>query len=64
MDPTTIVIGSQSSARQAGSALPDAPVIERPIESRRARPKRAAATFLRRLADRIETGEVVGFRVS
>jgi hypothetical protein len=54
MDPTAIVIGSRSSSGHARSALPDAPVIQRPVESRPARPKRAAATVLRRFAARLD----------
>jgi hypothetical protein len=54
MDPTAIVVGSQSSSSHARSALPDAPVIKRAVESRPARPKRAAATVLRRFAARLD----------
>ena len=54
MDATHIVIGSRASASHARSALPHAPVIERRVESRPARPKRAAATVLRRFAARLD----------
>jgi hypothetical protein len=54
VDPTAIVIGSQSCASHARSALPGAPRVERPVESRPARPKRAAATALRRFAARLD----------
>jgi hypothetical protein len=55
MDPTAIVVGSQSCSSRARSALPDAPVVEKREEVRRpARPKRAAAGFLRRFAARLD----------
>jgi hypothetical protein len=54
MDATAIVIGSQSRSSHARSALPGAPVIQPPVESRPARPKRAAATVLRRFAARLD----------
>jgi hypothetical protein len=54
MDATLIVIGSRANASHARSALPHAPVIERQLESRPARPKRAAATVLRRFAARLD----------
>jgi hypothetical protein len=54
VDATHIVIGSQSSSSHARSALPHAPVIQRQVESRPARPKRAAATVLRRFAARLD----------
>jgi hypothetical protein len=54
VDATHIVIGSQVNASRARSALPHAPVIERQVESRPARPKRAAATVLRRFAARLD----------
>jgi hypothetical protein len=54
VDPTAIVIASQSSSSHARSALPKAPVVERPLKSRPARPKRAAATVLRRFAARLD----------
>ena len=54
VDATAIVIGSQSSSSHARSALPNAPVIDRPAESSPARPRRAAATVLRRFAARLD----------
>jgi hypothetical protein len=54
VDATHIVIGSQSSSSHARSALPHAPVIQRQVKSRPARPKRAAATVLRRFAARLD----------
>ena len=54
MDLTPIVIGSRTCSSQSRSALPGAPVIARPAESRPARPKRAAATVLRRFAARLD----------
>lgn len=54
MDPTAIVIGSQSCSSHARSALPGAPTVERPLERRPARPKRVAATVLRRFAARLD----------
>jgi hypothetical protein len=55
VDPTAIVVASQSSASPARSALPDAPVVESPGAARRpARRKAVAATLLRRLAARLD----------
>jgi hypothetical protein len=54
VDATHIVIGSQANASHARSALPHAPVIQRQVKSRPARPKRAAATALRRFAARLD----------
>ena len=54
MDPTAIVVGSQSCSSHARSALPSAPVVERREEPRPARPKRAAATVLRRFAAKLD----------
>jgi hypothetical protein len=54
MDATPIVVASQSRSSYARSALPGAPVVERREESRPARPKRAAATVLRRFAARLD----------
>jgi hypothetical protein len=54
VDATHIVIGSRANASHARSALPHAPVIQRQVESRPARPKRAAATVLRRFAARLD----------
>jgi hypothetical protein len=54
MDPTPIVVASQSCRSQARSALPGAPVVERRDEPRPARPKRAAAAVLRRFAARLD----------
>jgi hypothetical protein len=55
MNPLGIVIASRHSASYARSALPGAPVVERHDEVRRpARPKRAAATLMRRFAARLD----------
>jgi hypothetical protein len=54
MDPTAVVVASQSSRSQAQSALPGAPVVEPRAEKRRARPRRAAAGLLRRSAIRLD----------
>ena len=54
VDATHIVIGSLANASHARSALPHAPVIERQVESRPVRPKRAAASVLRRFAARLD----------
>jgi hypothetical protein len=54
MDPTAIVIGSQSSSSHARSALPDAPVVERSVETRPARPRSATAAVLMRVAVRLD----------
>lgn len=55
MDLTPIVIGSQSCSSHARSALPSAPVVEKPEEvARPVHPKRAAATLLRRFAARLD----------
>ena len=53
MDPTAVVVASQSSSSHARSALPGAPVIES-AESRRARPRSATAALLRRMAARLD----------
>jgi hypothetical protein len=55
VDATLIVIGSRANGSHARSALPHAPVIERQVESRPARPKRVAATVLRRFAARLDS---------
>jgi hypothetical protein len=54
IDPTPILVASHSCADHARSALPGAPVIERPAETQPVRPKRAAATLLRRAAARLD----------
>jgi hypothetical protein len=55
MNPLGVVLASQRSTSHARSALPGAPVLEKPEEVRRpARPKRAAATLLRRFAARLD----------
>ena len=54
VDVTAIVIGSQTSSRYARSALPQAAVIATQRKTRPARPKRAAATALRRFATRLD----------
>ena len=54
MDPTAIVVGSRSCSSHARSALPSAPVVDKPEQPRPARPKRAAATVLRRFAARLD----------
>jgi len=54
MDPTAVILASQSCTSHARSALPGAPVTEKPEETRPARPKRAAATVLRRFAARLD----------
>jgi hypothetical protein len=54
IDPTPILVASHSSSDHARSALPGAPVIERPAEAQPLRPKRAAATLLRRVAARLD----------
>ena len=54
MDLTALVIGSQSCASHARSALPAAPVVEKRERPQPARPKRAAATALRRFAARLD----------
>ena len=54
MDLTAIVIGSQSSSSHARSALPDAPVVERPLMTRPARPRSATAALLMRVAVRLD----------
>jgi hypothetical protein len=51
VDPTPVIIASRTSSPHARSALPNAPVLEAPAPS-----KRATATLLRRLADRIDGG--------
>ena len=54
MDLTAIVIGSQCSSSHARSGLPDAPVVERPVASRPARPRSATAALLMRMAVRLD----------
>jgi hypothetical protein len=55
MDALGVVIGSQRSASHVRSALPNAPVAEKPEQVRRpVRPKRVAATLLRRFAARLD----------
>lgn len=56
VDLTAIVIGSQSSSSHARSGLPDAPVVERPVASRPARPRSATAALLMRMAVRLDPG--------
>jgi hypothetical protein len=55
MDPTAIVIGSRSCSSHARSALPDAPVVERSVESRPARPRSVTAALLVRMAARLDS---------
>ena len=54
MDPTAVVVGSQTCLSHAQSALPSAPVVQPRAEKRRARPRRAAAGLLRRFAFRLD----------
>ncbi len=54
MDPTAIVVGSQYSSSHARSALPDAPVVERPAATQPARPRSATAALLMRMALRLD----------
>lgn len=54
MDPVAIVVASQRSTSHARSALPGAPVLDKPVASRSIRPKRVAATLLRRFAARLD----------
>jgi hypothetical protein len=54
MDLLPVVIVSRTSSSHARSALPDAPV--RPTVLAPAPSKRATATLLRRLADRVDGG--------
>jgi hypothetical protein len=54
VDALPVVIASQRSTTHTQSALPAAPVIEKTLKSRPARPKRAAASLLRRLAVRLD----------
>jgi hypothetical protein len=54
MNSLGVVIASQRAASDARSALPAAPVIEKHDEPQPARPKRAAATLLRRFAARLD----------
>lgn len=56
VDLTAIFIGSQSSSSHARSGLPDAPVVERPVASRPARPRSATAALLMRMAVRLDPG--------
>lgn len=52
MDPLLVIVASRPNQSHARSALPSAPV----LETQRAPSKKAAATLLRRLADRIDGG--------
>jgi hypothetical protein len=55
MNSLGVVIASQSARSHARSALPGAPVVEGRVRvTRPARPKRAAATLLRRFAARLD----------
>jgi hypothetical protein len=54
VDPLAVVVASQRSTNHARSALPAAPVIEQRKQMEPARPRRAAATVLRRLAVRLD----------
>jgi hypothetical protein len=54
VDLTAILIGSQRSTSHARSALPGAPVVERQEKTPATRPKRAAASVLRRFAARLD----------
>jgi len=54
MDPTAVVVASQSCLSHAHSALPGAPVLQPRAERRRARPRRAAAGLLKRAAVRLD----------
>jgi hypothetical protein len=54
MDPTAIVVGSQSCLSHAQSALPGAPLVQPRAAKRPARPRRAAAGLLRRFAVRLD----------
>jgi hypothetical protein len=54
VDPTALVVASQSRTSHARSALPHARVIDLPAQSRPARPKSAAAALLRRFAARLD----------
>jgi hypothetical protein len=54
MDPTAVVVASQSCRSHAQSALPGAPVLQLRAERRPARPRRAAAGLLRRFAVRLD----------
>ena len=54
MDPTAVVVASQSCLSHAQSALPSAPVLQPRAERRRARPRRAAAGLLKRAAVRLD----------
>jgi hypothetical protein len=54
MDATAVVVASMCSSSHARSALPGAPVVEQRAGKRRARPRRAAAGLLRRVAVRLD----------
>jgi hypothetical protein len=54
VDATPIVVASQTRSSHARSALPGAPVVDKREQARPARPKRAAATVLRRFAARLD----------
>jgi hypothetical protein len=54
MDPTAVVVASQSCLSHAQSALPGAPVVQPRAAKRRALPRRAAAGLLRRFAVRLD----------
>jgi hypothetical protein len=54
VDPIAVVVASQRSTNHARSALPAAPVIEEGKQTAPARPRRAAAAALRRLAVRLD----------
>jgi hypothetical protein len=57
VDPTPLIIASKTSSSHARSGLPDAPVSDVVTPAPAAPSKRATATLLRRLADRIDGGQ-------
>jgi hypothetical protein len=57
VDLTPVIIASRTSSSHARSALPDAPVSDLATSAAPAPSKRATATLLRRLADRIDGGQ-------
>ena len=54
MDPTAVVVASQSCLSHARSALPGAPLVQPRAPKPRARPRRAAVGLLRRFAVRLD----------